>query len=204
MVSDDSVRLRAEITINDDPAIMVLNCIMADSSSAKAVREMYDPERGAFVCDFPMPAPSDESHLSQGLLYFWELGLQDPDTAVIYLISGEAYISEFSALMEAYGLTDVRWEFAEQLQEETAPQAYVLHIVDQHGAPVPDVYVNFCTDTACTMMQADETGTISFEGVPDVYHVQLLKAPDGYSADPDFEFSTGPAYGEWVLRVKKD
>ncbi len=83
------------------------------------------------------------------------------------------------------------------------PQAYILHITDQDGAPVPGVYVNFCTDLACFMAQSDETGTVTFDGAPDVYHIQLLKLPEGYSADPGFELYTTPDYGEWELRVQK-
>ncbi len=87
---------------------------------------------------------------------------------------------------------------------DAAPQAYILRVVDQDGAAVAGLAVNFCTDTACTLLKSDETGTISFAGAPDVYHVQLLKAPEGYSFDPDFEMYTESAYGEWVLCIRKD
>ena len=66
------------------------------------------------------------------------------------------------------------------------------------------VMVNFCTDIACAMLQSDENGTVAFYGAPDVYHVQLLKTPDGYSFDPGFEMYTGQAYSQWALRVRKD
>ena len=64
--------------------------------------------------------------------------------------------------------------------------------------------LNFCTDTACVLLKSDENGLIIFEGAPDTYHVQLLKAPEGYSFDPGFELYTPKAYGEWLLRVRKD
>ena len=87
---------------------------------------------------------------------------------------------------------------------ENAPQAYGLHVADQDGAPVPGVYVNFCTDTACVMCFSDEDGLISFDGAPDRYHVQVLKVPEGYSLDEESELYTDPAYGEWTLRLRKD
>ena len=43
-----------------------------------------------------------------------------------------------------------------------------------------------------------------FGGAPDVYHVQLLQAPEGFSFDPDFEMYTDAVYGEWVLRIRND
>ena len=63
---------------------------------------------------------------------------------------------------------------------------------------------NFCTDTACSLTQSDENGIISFDGAPDVYHIQLLKAPEGYSFDSGFELYTERTYGEWLLRISKD
>ena len=51
---------------------------------------------------------------------------------------------------------------------------------------------------------SDETGTIRFTGAPDAYHVQLFRAPEGYSFDPGYELNTGRAYGEWLLRVRRD
>ena len=88
--------------------------------------------------------------------------------------------------------------------EEQALQAYVLHVTDQNGDPVPGVYVNFCTDQACVMQKSDENGTITFDGEPAVYHLQLLKAPAGYSFDKDFEMYTENAYSEATLYIRKD
>ena len=69
---------------------------------------------------------------------------------------------------------------------------------------MPDATVKFCTDTSCVLLQADENEVVSFDGAPDAYHVQLLKVPDGYSFDADFEMTVGDAYAEWVLRIRKD
>ena len=84
------------------------------------------------------------------------------------------------------------------------PDAYILHITDQDGLPVPGVRVKFCTDLTCMMEKSDKTGTVTFSGSPDVYHVELYRVPEGYSFDPDFELVTGKTYGEWVLRIRKD
>ena len=83
-------------------------------------------------------------------------------------------------------------------------QAYIIHVVDQNDDPVEEVMVNFCTDTACTPQESDATGTIAFAGAPEVYHVQLIDVPEGYSCDEGFELYTTREYGEWILRVRKD
>ena len=64
--------------------------------------------------------------------------------------------------------------------------------------------VAFCTDTSCILQQSDDNGTISFNGTPDIYHLQLLKVPEGYSFDSDFEVYTEKVYEEWLLRIRKE
>ena len=53
------------------------------------------------------------------------------------------------------------------------------------------------------MCETDGTGTASFNGIPDMYHVQLIEVPDGYGYDEDFEMYTPAIYGEWSLRIRK-
>lgn len=52
--------------------------------------------------------------------------------------------------------------------------------------------------------EADEDGTIAYTGKPDVYHIQIIDYPEGYSCDESFEMYTPETYGEWVLRLHKD
>ena len=99
----------------------------------------------------------------------------------------------------------VSWEYAEEkAPAENALQAYIIHVVDQDNKPVGEVTVNFCTDLACTPSESDESGTVTFTGAPDVYHVQIVDVPEGYSWDESYDMYTTKEYGEWVLRVKKD
>ena len=112
------------------------------------------------------------------------------------------YAEEVSVSSVSSGSTIVR----EYIQDgESAPaEAYVLHITDQDGNPVPGVMVNFCTDVNCTMLVSDENGLVTFSAAPENYHVQLLKAPEGCSFDPAFEFWTGDTFGEWIIAISRD
>jgi hypothetical protein len=95
-------------------------------------------------------------------------------------------------------------EYETDADDESSADAYIIHVLDQNGDPVPEVVVNFCTDTACTPCEADEDGTIAYTGKPDVYHIQIIDYPEGYSCDESFEMYTPVTYGEWVLRLRKD
>ena len=100
---------------------------------------------------------------------------------------------------------DVSWEFADTDEKEgNGLQGYILHVVDQDNNPVAGVSVNFCRDTACVLKESDEKGQITYAGNPDIYHVQIVDAPDGYSWDEAYEMYTPRKYGEWILRIRKD
>ena len=110
---------------------------------------------------------------------------------------------------ETVVLTDIPQDTSTRAFPISAPEgaafsAYVLYVVDQDDKVVPEVSVIFCTDTACVMRQSDETGTISFDGAPGVYHVEIVDAPEGYGYDEDFELYTDAIYSEWVLRIRRD
>ena len=81
---------------------------------------------------------------------------------------------------------------------------YTFRVVDQNGAGVPGAYINICTDDTCLPAPADENGVIAFEGEPQVYHLQILKVPEGYSFDPAFELYTEAEPGEYTVEITKD
>lgn len=87
---------------------------------------------------------------------------------------------------------------------EERAEAYTVTVVDQNGEPVPGVFINFCTDATCTPAMSDENGVITFAGEPDVYHLQVLKAPEGYSFDASFEAYTEAEYGAMTVEIVKD
>ena len=117
------------------------------------------------------------------------------------MVPGDEYIEELADVMRSWGY-ELTWEYEDVPKQDVQQQAYILHVRDQNGVPVPGVYVSFCTDTACTMAISDDSGTITFDGTPDSYHVQLLKVPEGYSFDADFDMHTDSVYGEWIVRIK--
>ena len=200
VVNDSVAHLRLELPASDDPYAMALY-----HSTAEHIYEMptlLDPERNCYALDVEMPKAEDEYHFVNVCLYEF-LDMDTSGAVDVYLIPGEEYLEELCDVLVQYGyyLSD---EASEPASAQPALQAYVLHAVDQYGEPVPGVYANFCTDTACIPVPADENGTITFAGAPDVYHVQLLKVPAGYSFDAGFELYTTRTYGEWVLHVRKD
>ena len=199
IIHEDTAHLLLKAAAADQPTSML--CYDYRLKQYMEFMELLDPRRNAFVYDAPMPGADADKHYT--LVYLLDKKSGYIYTA-IYLIDGEEYMDELMKDMLSWGY-EVTWEYADaQPAEEAATQAYILHIVDQYNEPVPGMKVNFCTDTTCMMLESDENGTISFSGAQDVYHVQLYRAPEGYSFDPGFELYTEPAYGEWVLSIRKD
>ena len=200
VVNDSIACLRIEIAASDDPYGMIL--YDANTPLIHKLPTLLDADRQRYTLDIPMPEAGAESHLVNVRLYE-SLDPQSPDVLDVYLIPGEEYLDELSAAMLSCGWVPDGENGGDSTVPD-APQSYILYVVDQYGNPVPGLYANFCTDTACTMAVSGEDGTIVFSGTPDVYHVQLLKAPDGYSFDRGFELYTGREYGEWRLCIRKD
>ena len=93
------------------------------------------------------------------------------------------------------------WRYADSA---SASGEYAVRFVDQNGDPVPGCIVNFCTDTFCMPIAADETGVAHFTGEPYAYHLQVLKVPAGYAFDTAQEFWTEEKGGEITLTVTKE
>ena len=198
VIHDDVAHLRLEITAEDDPTVVTYYNL----SDIEILQSLLDPERNAYVIDQPMPDPDTGDYYIFGALVPEDNDLTKAPS--VYLIPDEEYIERLAEDLRSRGY-DVTWEYGDYIPpEQPWIQSYLLHIVDQNGDPVPGVLVNFCTDTTCSPTQSDENGIISFGGAPDVYHIQLLKAPEGYSFDADFELYTEAEYGEWLLRIRKE
>ena len=203
IVPDDSVRLRIEVAADDDVAS--LSYYETAEGTTQDVLNLLDPERGAYVYDQPMPLTEEEVFVEIGL--FNRAVSEDENEFVALLFRSEETLNELTEQLTEQLSGEVRWEYAEDAADaktENAPQAYILHVVDQDSNPVGEVTVNFCTDTACVPKESGEDGTITFTGDPDVYHVTIVDAPDGYSWDEEYEMYMPGEYGEWVLRVRKD
>ena len=199
-VNDNTAHLRLELSPKDNPEDVIY--YISDPLSTTEVQALLNTERNCYTIDQALPGPEDGPRIAYGVLY-------DPrtsdlsDAIEVYLIASEDDLDELAEMLSAEG-----WIRSEEEENTSVPehstQAYILHTADQNGEPVPGVYVNFCTDSSCIMRQSDEQGTVTFDGTPDRYHVQILKVPDGYGFDPDFELYTDTAYGEWLLRIRKE
>lgn len=200
VVNGDTARLRFEFTAADDAADMMY---YDDAKIARVdLPDILDAKRGAFTYDQVMENQEGTPYLYG--LYYNVGGDGDPDLMEFFLVQQEENLEELADYLRSMDY-EVTWEFAEETPaEQPAQQAYVIHVLDQDGNPVPGTAVNFCTDAACTMAQSDENGVITFDGAPENYHVQILKAPEGYSFDKDFELYTGREYSEWVLHIGND
>jgi hypothetical protein len=170
---------------------------------------MLDPERGVLAADVSVP---EEGYVMVCLVDYSKVlkGEDDPDMFPFYIARNPGEIDSFVNALKASGYSEVTVEYetdadaGSKADSGIKADAYIIHVLDQNGDPVPEVVVNFCTDTACVPCESDESGTIVFNGTPDAYHVQVIDYPEGYSCDESFEMYTPETYGEWVLRLHKD
>ena len=208
VVPEEKAHLRLEIASTDHPETMGF----VDSlGSPLLVSDTLDSERNAYVYDQSTEGPQGDVyyHFNAGMLTSLELGTQDPDRIRFLLIRDEAYMDEVIETLRQAGYSgDISWEYADSAQTDSNPtetdQTYTINVMDQDHQPVPGVCVNFCTESACAMVESDENGVIFFDGAPDVYHVQIIVVPEGYSFDEDFELYTDRTGGAWVLYIRKD
>ena len=198
VVYDDTAALRLEIGPEDDPSSM----IFYNMADIVRLPGLMDTDKNAFIREEPMAAKDDEAfYVCAALIANDGMG---PEAYAVYLIPGDECVERLAETFRSWGY-DITWEYGEPVAEEAkALEAYRVRVVDQYGEPVAGMMVNFCTDTACVALVAGPDGVITYDGEPAEYHVQLLKAPAGYSFDTDFEMYTPAEYGEWLLRIKKD
>ena len=202
IVPDDTAPLRIGLPASDDPEAVLFRDLRGNVETT--VASLLDASRWIYAYDQAVPSAESEYRFNAGSLFLAETGAEDPDRVDFYLVRSDEFLPDVAEDLRAAGGVNIRWEYAEPAREEPAPAAYILHLADQDNQPVPGVMANFCTDTACTLEISGPDGTITFTGPPDSYHVQLLKVPDGYSFDAGYEMYTGPGYGEWVLRIRKN
>ncbi len=201
IVPEGKARVRLVPAAGDDVNSLVFNDLWG---SFVSLADLLDPDLGAFVCVQATEGTYGGTRYPFNIGALLDVRLEsDPDALLFFLVSGEEDLPAVEADLRSGGAQSVRWEYAQDAAEDEG-QAYVLRVADQDGHPVAGLYVNFCTDAACTMLQSGSDGIITFDGPPDRYHVQLLRAPKGYSFDRDFEMYVGPARGEWQLRLRRD
>jgi hypothetical protein len=199
VVEDTVAHVAVEISASDSAADVIF---YNSETGYTPLKEMLDPERGVLTADVSVP---EEGHTLVCLMDYKKLmNDDDPDLIQFYIVRSSSEIDPFVEALKASGYSNVTVEYETDADDESSADAYIIHVLDQNGDPVPEVYVNFCTDLACVPCESDEDGTIVYTGKPDVYHVQIIDYPEGYSCDESFEMYTPETYGEWVLRLRKD
>ncbi len=123
-----------------------------------------------------------------------------------------AYIDKYEPTVDALlsgdesAAGDLLSDSGAETPEEAEPAAridtnedsvYRIIVVDEDGNPVPEVTVQFCSDTACMIGETDETGTAEFRQPEGHYTVHILDAPEEYQEEEN-EF-TLEAYSDLTI-----
>jgi len=200
ILNGNTAHVIAEITASDSTSDVIF---YNSDAGFTPLKEMLDPERGVLAADVNVP---EKGYVAIALMNYSIVrnGEKDPDMILFYSGRNAGELESYVDTLKAAGYANVTVEYETDADAESSADAYIIHVLDQNGDPVPEVVVNFCTDTACTPCESDESGTIVYNGTPYAYHVQVIDYPEGYSCDESFEMYTPVTYGEWVLRLHKD
>lgn len=79
--------------------------------------------------------------------------------------------------------------------------AYTVLTVDESGAPVEGVSLQFCSGDMCQMGETGKDGKAVFEVEEGRYTVHVFQAPDGYAEDST-EYELPESYGEVTITLK--
>ncbi len=202
VVNSDTVRFAAGIsgTLNCDDALLLGN---------SGVWTAYDLLNG----ELTDTAAADG--YSYGNLVLFNSATMAYEAAA-FLFPTEQAADAFETMLNASGISCV-YRYADgtarggdaqdagtaQDASAAAEVTYTVVFTDQFGDPVPGCLVNFCTDSTCTPVAADDQGVATFVGAPYPYHLQVIYAPEGYSIDTSLEYTADPEGGPLALTVEK-
>ena len=200
ILNGNTAHVIAEITASDSTSDVIF---YNSDAGFTPLKEMLDPERGVLAADVSVP---EKGYVAIALMNYSIVinGEEDPDMIQFYIGRNAGELESYVDILKAAGHANVTVEYETDADAESSADAYIIHVLDQNGDPVPEVIVNFCTDTACVPCESDESGTIVYNGTPYAYHVQVIDYPEGYSCDESFEMYTTETYGEWIIRLHKD
>lgn len=79
---------------------------------------------------------------------------------------------------------------------------YRVITVDESGAPVEGVAVQFCSEQMCLMGETGADGIASFDqGEDSAYTVHVYKVPEGFAEDKT-EYPVPETYGDVTITLK--
>lgn len=207
-----------------------LDYVILNSDKAEAritVTEAMDPDMVFVISSFETPETLGEfktddkgftftleTHDGMGGIIFVsyaQINVTDSATGFIYFSDRETAANLFDALQ--YFDPDFSYEIVpftgfttpeNYLSEDESESTYRIKVVDQYGAPVSGVAVNFCSDTTCRPVFTGSDGYAVYTDAPYNYHMQIIKVPKGYSYDRYSDYFTSEESGEYELRVTRN
>ncbi len=111
-----------------------------------------------------------------------------------YEPAAEALLAEDTSVVEDIQESGEEEEQGEQEEEPlmafidtNGDSVYRVIVIDEDGNPIPEVKIQFCSDSTCMTGETDETGTAVFQEEKGHYTAHILKAPEEYDViDSEF------------------
>ncbi len=226
----EKIKFNSDYSILDEVFGPDMDYIIINSDSVDAritITEAMDPDMVFTLATFDMPVSLSELK-TDDKGYLLTLETEDGLGAFVAYSSSQVYVTDSSVgyvyfadretaqtLFDAirHFDPDFDWEIVPFAQSEgNGPETgtleseytYKVRFIDQYGAPVSGVAVNFCSDTTCKPVFSSSDGYAVYKGQPYRYHMQVIKVPKGYSFDKNAEYYTELTGGEYTLTVTKN
>ncbi|MBR4235021.1 MAG: redoxin domain-containing protein [Clostridia bacterium] len=188
-----SVSVKAHFTKDEDTArAFLLNYC---DGVIMSMEELYDGNEYPFTG--MIDSMETTGYAYGGVMLYKSIDALDvEDVHMALTFASEENVNSFVEEMSFYGIA-LSWTYADGSAPSTSATAsieddgyayYTVSVVDQYGDAVPGVIINFCTDTLCEQVTTDEDGVAVYCAEPDIYHVQVIKAPAGYEIDKTTEY----------------
>ena len=203
ILNSDKAEARVTVTEAMDPDMVF---IISSFDTPETLGEFNTDDRG-----YTVTLKTDDGMGVFIAVSYAQINVTDSATGYFYFENRETAVELFDAIQSLD--PDFTYEivpftgtssYGAVSPDEEEECTYRIKVVDQYGSPVGGVAVNFCSDTTCRPVFTSADGSAVYTDVPYNYHMQIIKAPKGYSFDRYAEYYTERTSGDYVLYVTKD
>ena len=184
-------RLKADESVDPDEALLFVSA----DGTIEPLAESVDGD------GYSIAFALDEGSMAGA--YFYE-SVDDEAPLGVIAFDGEGVVDDFTQYVADSGFPSVSWSYVEaELTGGDGMATYTVRFADEDGNARGGAIVSFCTDETCTMVTADETGAATYQAEPYPYHVQIIRAPEGYVYEGG-DIVMEEAGGDITLSVKTE
>ena len=132
-MNGNTAHVIAEITASDSTSDVIF---YNSDAGFTPLKEMLDPERSVLAADVSVP---EKGYVAIALMNYSIVinGEEDPDMIQFYIGRNAGELESYVDILKAAGHANVTVEYETDADAESSADAYIIHVLDQNGDPVP-------------------------------------------------------------------